>query len=794
MEIEFPLKTLALSDEQYRIVVSSPAEHQRILASAGSGKTTTITARIAYLITHHGVLPESILLATFSRNAAKEMAKRIRALIGPELASQIWCGTFHALAREILGLYAPDTIRDLYFVDELPIRWQRWMRTEKGRSWVGRLRYIIVDEFQDINEQQSGLLDAMQHPGARITVVGDDAQNIYTWRGSNTAFILNFHKRFRSNTFGDYQLRNNYRSSESIIAVANSVMRYIPTLPFKEKMIATRKGGARPNVHFFYRNSDETAWVGKTIQEIRSNPAAGSSAQKTIAILSRYNTDLYRIEEALLKQGILTTYMNAEDEEAHRLHNGVRTDGAIVLSTFHSAKGLEWDIVFCMNLNDDVFPSRKKTEVLGERRLFYVAITRARETLYLTYSNKEHALCRFIREVNKGLLIYNGIAKYALSEEESATTVPSVRDLISLMDGGDFIAFREEGLIPLWTVQTDYMAAPGEGWRIPDCVLRHEATRYFDAFLRLWTRFIICNSQEKIQSKAKLHIFRDSLIERLLFTLRIYGEDKVFWEEWQTEIGAMVKHYFRCSKGYSSNIKSVEYNDVVEWIEMRGLNWEQGDIINIIAIMGKLRGQLVPLRNMEYNIDDFMIQPARHIIPTEWRPSVLTAWKNVVTSRDPWQEIVGDLWRLAACYEVGEGRNAVLYKCEAMGKDLLESGEFLEFLRLKEKEILTWLRGVSSAFGPIEILGEGLKSSQGELLINDGLWSIETNVKNPGLDMWLEWALLGSLARRAGFPVRSVGVWQPLQGMRLSIRIDDAFDWRADQILEKLMIKFVNKI
>ena len=790
MEIEFPLKTLALSEEQYKVVISSPAEHQRILASAGSGKTTTITARIAYLITYHGVEPSSILLATFSRNAAKEMAKRIRALIGPELAAQIWCGTFHALAREILGLYAAETIRDLYFVDELPIRWQRWMRTEKGRSWVGRLRYIIVDEFQDINEQQSGLLDAMQHPGARITVVGDDAQNIYTWRGSNTAFILNFHKRFRSNTFGDYQLRNNYRSSESIIAVANSVMRYIPTLPFKEKMIATKKGGARPNVHFFYRNSDEIAWVGKTIQEIRSSPAAGSSGhatQKTIAILSRYNTDLYRVEEALLKQGILTTYMNAgdEDSEAHRI--GTLDRSAIVLSTFHSAKGLEWDIVFCINLNDDVFPSRKKTEVLGERRLFYVAITRARETLYLTYSNKEHALCRFVREVNKGLLIYNGIAKYALSEEESATTVPSVRDLISLMDGADFIAFREEGLIPPWSVYIENMAAPGEGWRIPDCVLRHEATRYFDAFLRLWTRFIICN-------KAKLHTFRDSLIERLLFTLRIYGEDRPFWEEWQTEISAMAKHYLR-SGGRNNNIKSVEYSDVVEWIEMRGLDWEQSDIISVIAIMGKLRGQLVPLRNMDYNIDDFVIQPARHIIPTEWRPSVLTAWNRVIASRGSWQEVVGDLWRLAACYEVGEGRNAVLYKCETMGKDLLENSEFLDFLRLKEKEVVAWLRNVSSAFGPIEIIGVdvGLKPSQGELLMNDSLWSIETNVKNPGLDMWLEWALLGSLARRAGFPVRSVGVWQPLQGVRMSIRIDDTFDWRADRMLEKLMIKFVNK-
>ena len=776
--IKFPYKVLTLSPEQHKIVTSSPAEHQRILANAGSGKTTTITARIAYLITEHGVSPDSILLATFSRNAAQEMERRIRSLIGPDLAASIWCGTFHALAMEILGLYAPELIHDLYFVDELPIRWQRWMLTTKGRAWVGRLRYIIVDEFQDINAQQSGLLDTMLHPGARISVVGDDAQNIYTWRGSNTAFILNFHTKFKG-SFADYQLRNNYRSSEAIVAVANSIMRYIPTLPFKEKMVATKKGGVRPNVHFFYRSCDETAWIGKTIKEIRSS---SSSEGVSIAILSRYNTDLYRVEESLLKQAIPTTYLSAEHEGGQ--------GGAITLSTFHSAKGLEWDVVFCMNLNDDVFPSRKNNEVLGERRLFYVGITRARSVLYLTYSNKEQALCRFVREVNKGLLIYNGIARYALSEEQSTTHAPSVGDLISIMDGSDFVSLREEGLLPSWKVYEEQVASLGEGWRIPDCILRHEATKYFDAFIKLWTRFIIC-------SKNKLHSFKDSLIERLIFTLRIYSEDRPFWEEWQVEIAAMVKHFFVYVRGL--NVKSVEYSDIVEWIEMRGLDWEQEEIISVIGIMGKIRGQLVPLRLTEYDIADFRVGPARHVVPTEWRPAVLAAWKRVTGEKRCWRDALKDLWRLAACYEVGEGRNAVLYKCEDMGRDLLESEEFLEFLVLKEREIGVWLWNVSSAFGPIEIVGPCGSSGpcevveHAELLIHDNLWSIETGIKNPGLDLWLEWALVGSLARRSGFPVRCVGVWQPLQGVRLSIVLDDSWDRGADTILERLMLKYVNK-
>ena len=95
------------------------------------------------------------------------------------------------------------------------------------------------------------------------------------------------------------------------------------------------------------------------------------------------------MEESLLKQAIPCSYHTSDEEgtaAVSTLHS------AVTLSTFHSAKGLEWDVVFCMNLNDDIFPSRKKNEVLAERRLFYVAITRARYQLFLTYSNKEHAL------------------------------------------------------------------------------------------------------------------------------------------------------------------------------------------------------------------------------------------------------------------------------------------------------------------------------------------------------------------------------------------------------------------
>src|ERR1700747_502208 len=92
-------------NEQQFAAVTAPPGPSLVIAGAGSGKTRTLTYRVAYLL-EQGIAPERILLLTFTNKAAREMMRRVVDLLGQELAS-LWGGTFHAIGNRILRQHAP---------------------------------------------------------------------------------------------------------------------------------------------------------------------------------------------------------------------------------------------------------------------------------------------------------------------------------------------------------------------------------------------------------------------------------------------------------------------------------------------------------------------------------------------------------------------------------------------------------------------------------------------------------------------------------------------------------------
>jgi hypothetical protein len=742
MDISFSHGTAKLNEEQAVVVTADLYEHQRILASAGSGKTTTITARISYLIEHYGVDPSQILLVTFSRNASREMIHRIRNLCGPV---NIWAGTFHALAKKILTLYDYNSVKELFFIDELPVRLTQWARTEKGRKWVGTLRYVIVDEFQDINAIQWRLLETLRHPGVRFIIVGDDAQNIYTWRGSSARYLLDYHTVVRS--VRDYQLRMNYRSSEAIVAVANRVMNKIPTLDWKQTMLAVQKGGLKPEVLFFWRLSDESLWVAKTIIELFKQ----NSGQK-IAVLARNNIDLYRVEEVLLQNNIPCRFLSSEDVNTNSdAVVAPITKNYVDLSTFHGSKGLEWDVTFCICLSDDRLPGRKtKESIVHERRLFYVAITRARRRMFLTYHGNERHLSRFVREIGYKFLQYHGLAKYALSDVELGEQQPSLKSLLEVLDGDDWQMIRDRGELPF----TDsvpckefcYMSWE-DTWKPPTWC----DPKLFNGFLHLFMKRRI------LQHYGWLRDYADPFLERLLFRIRIFAEDAEFWKMWQTEITEMVHTFF----ADSAKMPPAGYTDVATWVEAHGHVWSQEDCIKATSILAKIRGQLRPLRFDAYSLDEFTICPTRVVVPTEYRADVLRSWRKFVNPEVSWKDCLIDIWRLSSLYQVAEGRNAGLYRINDMHQEIQNCLGCIESV---ERFLGFWLGGKQGLILNPECVYDELNAIGCDCILENSV-VVFTGEGKPDLELWIESLLKAYCFMKSGTIVESIQLVNPFRGL-----------------------------
>lgn len=704
--LEFSHGSTTLNEEQYKVVTSPLSENQRILASAGSGKTTTITARIAYLVENYDIDPSTILLVTFSRAAANEMIHRVRKLIGPV---NMYAGTFHALSAQILRDMAPKIIADQPFIDELPYRMVKWLETDRAKKWIQRFRTIIVDEFQDINEIQWQLIKGFYHRWVTMTIVGDDAQNIYTWRGSSVDFILNFHNCIKDThahqpQVKDYQLCMNYRSTESIVTVANSVMRFIPTLSFKEKMVANQRGGRKPEVHFFFRASDEYDWIVNSLERFLKQFTKPDMPNFTFAVLSRYNHDLFKIEERLHMKNIPYNLCTNYDPERSKEHNK-----RITLTTIHASKGLEWDIVFFMNLHDDMFPSRKSDEeIVCERRLFYVAVTRAKKGLYMTYSRHERSLSRFVREIPRPFLKFHNISSFKLSTNEASSTMMSLDDMIRGFDGADWNILRDQKQVPqINGIKTESIFQFAQMFLMPEWVRQNDVRETWQEMIR----WIVLREAAIHQNKLDQLITPD--VNEALLTLRIYREDIEFWELYEAEMEHLVHKFLK----HTQKMPAVEYHELEEYIKtkLRHLMWGAKELCQASVIIGKIRGQLRPLRHHGFDLNEFSFGVVRNSVPTELRPEVLQSWHNLQNKALPTHSILGDIWRIASIKSIIEGRNIPLYQLKSVMPQLFQE-EQQNITKAIERAVPLWIVGQESPQFNFIFEAEGIRPIQFDIM------------------------------------------------------------------------------
>ncbi len=535
-----------------------------IAAGAGSGKTKTLTARLACLI-KNGAAPENIIAITFTNKAANEMRSRIGEI------GNCFIGTFHSFGARILKKEARLAERTHYFTifdsddslsvikkiakaldisreqynpmalrskisqiknefldpaefdktaalvfkkyedeliknnafdfDDLIEKLVRLFQNhpEVLEKYRKQFRYILVDEYQDINTAQYRLIKLLAENHRNLSVVGDDQQAIYSFRGADFRNFLNFQRDWPDAKI--IKLEQNYRSTGTIISAAskligNNKLQTPKTLwtenppgnpigvikaldPETEAVFVAKKIVEAPNstTAILYRTNAQSRAVEqalifanlpyrifgglkfyerKEIKDLMSglrlahNPKDAVSkdriiknfGKKTAAVLieelprlgknlsilelinffivnadyleyleKNYNNYSERIENVNELIHFVSEFKTLEEflERAALLQSAdnpknsqlsTRGSSTVNLMSIHLSKGLEFENVFLVGCSEGLMPHQMSygslDELEEERRLMYVAMTRAREKLYLSFSSLPS---RFIYEL-----------------------------------------------------------------------------------------------------------------------------------------------------------------------------------------------------------------------------------------------------------------------------------------------------------------------------------------------------------------------------------------------------------
>lgn len=253
------------------------------------------------------------------------------------------------------------------------------------QKFKSKYKYILVDEFQDVNNLQVELIKMLLTDETQLFCVGDDWQSIYGFRGSNVSYIIEFEKHFPGSSV--IKLDLNYRSTDHIVGASNEVIKR-NKFKVEKEIRASKKSEHKIVVYAGNEDQENLDFCTKRVREFLHE---GVSPDDILFLYRRsvmYKPYYFRFKNENIK---------------------------IEAKTIHAAKGLEARVVFIIGLTegyggfpdiwleDRIFQVIKKANhdqlLEEERRLFYVAITRAKEKLFLiTEKGNESSFLREIPE------------------------------------------------------------------------------------------------------------------------------------------------------------------------------------------------------------------------------------------------------------------------------------------------------------------------------------------------------------------------------------------------------------
>jgi DNA helicase II / ATP-dependent DNA helicase PcrA len=264
-----------------------------------------------------------------------------------------------------------------------------------------RTRHLFVDEMQDVNPAQFRLLTAMLADEPDLFVVGDPNQSVYGFNGADPTLLDRLPELLPGTTV--IRLDENHRCTPQVVAVATAVLR--DGGGERNTVVqprTTRVDGPVPGVVSHATDRDEAAWAAQQAKMARTPGRRWSS----IAVLTRTNAQLAVVQAAMDAARVPSLVAGADlgpasdlradagrrdDRDLEDLAEPVDRD-RVVLTTFHRAKGLQWQTVMVLGLGEGLMPiasAQTPAAVEEERRLLYVALTRAEEELWCSWFERQ---------------------------------------------------------------------------------------------------------------------------------------------------------------------------------------------------------------------------------------------------------------------------------------------------------------------------------------------------------------------------------------------------------------------
>ena len=412
-----------LSNRQCEIIDDKQSKYIVVAAGPGSGKTRVLVHKLASLLLLEDVKHEQLLMLTFSRAAATEFKKRLIELVG-NAAHYVDIKTFHSYSFDLIGKQGSlDEVKDVVRLAAEMIE-----NGEVEQSKIAK-SVLVIDEAQDMGADDFRLVQALmrQNEEMRVIAVGDDDQNIYAFRGSNSKYMQSL---IREEGAKLYEMTDNYRSSSAVVDCAN---RFVQRIPGRMKHTSihsvTGEGGkvvtlkslfdveikVQGNTAILTRINEETMQVAYELEQRGLHATIAQSMGGfrfgNLAEVRYFLRQLGKKDEAAIakekwqkaKQRTLETYASstclnvmkkffADFEITHQTYYRsdlneyifesniedfiAADDKSIFVSTIHKAKGREFDTVYLLSPVPD-------GRDLDNMRTYYVGLTRAKQNLYL---------------------------------------------------------------------------------------------------------------------------------------------------------------------------------------------------------------------------------------------------------------------------------------------------------------------------------------------------------------------------------------------------------------------------